>query len=77
VFAGETLGTFQLDDQHVIHEDVGKVLSHVAALVGYRKRDLGSSPDAPKAERTLRRSFARRIRQHARLRHFHEGMLAG
>ncbi len=26
VFAGETLGTFQLDDQHIFHEDIGKVL---------------------------------------------------
>jgi hypothetical protein len=27
VFVGETLGTFQLDDQHVFHENIGKVLS--------------------------------------------------
>jgi len=35
VFVGETLGTFELDDQHIFHEDIGKVLSHAMALVSY------------------------------------------
>jgi hypothetical protein len=50
VFRGETLGTFQLDDQHILHEDIGKVLSHAMALVSYWKWGFGSSPEAPKAE---------------------------
>jgi hypothetical protein len=39
VFAGETPGTFQLDDQHILHENIGKVLSHPVALVTYRVLD--------------------------------------
>ena len=37
VFVGETLGTLQLDDEHIFDEDIGKVLSHAVALVSYWK----------------------------------------
>ena len=37
VFVGETLGTFQLDDQHFFDQDIGKVLSHGPAFISYGK----------------------------------------
>jgi hypothetical protein len=33
VLVGEALGTFQFDDQHIFHENIGKVRSHALALV--------------------------------------------
>lgn len=35
VFVGETLSTFQLDDEHVLHEK--KVFSHAMAFLSYWK----------------------------------------
>jgi hypothetical protein len=37
VLVGEALHTFQLDHQHVFHEEIRKELSDVVALVGYWK----------------------------------------
>jgi hypothetical protein len=37
VVVGETLDTFQLEDQHVFHENIGKVLADAMALVSYWK----------------------------------------
>ena len=37
VFVGETLGAFQLHDQHVFYENIGKVLSYPMSLVSYWK----------------------------------------
>src|SRR5437016_2892358 len=41
VFAGETLGTFQFDDQHIFDEEIRKIFSHRMALVSYCKRNFG------------------------------------
>ena len=48
MFIGETLGTFQLNDQHIFHKKISKVLTHALALVGDWKGDLSSRPKAPK-----------------------------
>jgi hypothetical protein len=37
VFVGETLGTFELEDQYTFHENIGKVFPNGMALVDYRK----------------------------------------
>ena len=37
VFVGETLDTFQLDDQHIFDQDIRKVFSNGVALVSYCK----------------------------------------
>jgi hypothetical protein len=50
MFVSETLGAFQLDDEHIFDEKIGEVFPHAMALVSYWERDLGSSPDTPKAE---------------------------
>ena len=43
-FAGETLGTFQLDDTGFFHEDIGKAVSHgLAAARMPRRRSSWSS----------------------------------
>ena len=37
VFVGETLRTFQLNDQYTFHNDVRKVFPNQMALISYRK----------------------------------------
>ncbi len=43
MLVGETIGAFQLDDQHIFHEDA-------MPFVRYWEWDSGISSDAPKAE---------------------------
>src|ERR1700735_5243853 len=50
VLDGEALRTFQLDQQRVFDENIGKEFSDRAALIGHCKRGLGSSPDATESE---------------------------
>ena len=42
VFVGRTLGAFQLNNQHIFHQNTGKVLTYDMALVSYWKRDFCS-----------------------------------
>jgi hypothetical protein len=47
VLVGETFGDFSLDDQHIFHEDIGKVFSHPMPLIRYWKWDFGMSRTPP------------------------------
>jgi hypothetical protein len=50
VLVGETLDTFQLDHQHIFHEDAGKEFSSGLAIVSHGKRGFGSGLDTTKPE---------------------------
>jgi hypothetical protein len=50
MFIGETLGTFQLNDQHIFHKKISKVLAHALALVGNWKGDLSPHPKTSKSK---------------------------
>ena len=43
VFVREALGAFQLEDQHIFHEDIGTVISNALALIDKRQWSLGDS----------------------------------
>jgi hypothetical protein len=67
VLAGQLFHTFQLDRQHVLDEQIGKLLSDRVTLVGDCKRSFGGSPEAAKTEFCKQRP-SRAIRPPARAR---------
>jgi hypothetical protein len=42
----QTVDTFQFENEHVFHEDVGEVLAHRLVFVNHRKRSLRDSRNA-------------------------------
>lgn len=50
MFVRETICTFQLDNQYIFDEQIGKVLPYRLALVGYCEWSFGSGPDATQSE---------------------------
>ena len=48
MFASEAIHTFQLNHQHVFHEDVSEVVSDRVAFVNYWKGILANGADATK-----------------------------
>lgn len=57
MFASEAIHTFQLNHQHVFHEDVSEVVSVKVTFVVYWKGSLASGPDATKTEFSEQSAF--------------------
>jgi hypothetical protein len=67
VLAGQLFHTFQLDRQHVLDEQIGKLLSDRVTLVGDCKRSFGGSPEAAKTEFCKQRALVDLIDVHWRI----------
>lgn len=49
VFIGETLNTFQLENEHIFGENICKAITRTLALVSHGKWDFGTHPKTTKA----------------------------